>query len=70
MTSIHWDEGGKPHTAQWRSEAGLPPPKRLQIADDTLRLLFVCAHPALAAGVHAPLMLQTVLGIEDRKSVV
>ncbi len=36
MTSIHWDEGGKPHTAQWRSEAGLPPPKRLQIADDTL----------------------------------
>jgi methylase of polypeptide subunit release factors len=29
-------EGDAPHTARWRSEAGLPPPKRVQVADDTL----------------------------------
>jgi RNA polymerase sigma-70 factor (ECF subfamily) len=34
------------------------------IPDDRLRLLFVCAHPALDTRVHAPLMLQTVLGLD------
>lgn len=34
------------------------------IPDDRLRLLFVCAHPAIDAGVRTPLMLQTVLGLE------
>lgn len=33
---LAWAEGGTPHTARWRSEAGLPPPKRVQVADDTL----------------------------------
>lgn len=33
-------------------------------ADPRLGLLFVCAHPAIAAPVRAPLMLQTVLGLE------
>lgn len=32
--------------------------------DDRLRLLFVCAHPAIDAANHAPLMLQTVLGLD------
>lgn len=32
--------------------------------DDRLKLLFVCAHPAIDAGVRTPLMLQTVLGLE------
>lgn len=32
--------------------------------DDRLRLLFVCAHPAIDAALHAPLMLQTVLGLD------
>jgi RNA polymerase sigma-70 factor (ECF subfamily) len=32
--------------------------------DDRLRLLFVCAHPAIDADSHAPLMLQTVLGLD------
>ena len=36
VTQITWDEGGAPHAAQWRSEAGLPPPRRVQVADDTL----------------------------------
>jgi len=34
------------------------------IPDERLRLLFVCAHPAIAAEVHTPLMLQTVLGLD------
>lgn len=33
------------------------------IPDYRLRLLFVCAHPALDAGVRTPLMLQVVLGL-------
>jgi predicted RNA polymerase sigma factor len=32
--------------------------------DDRLRLLFVCAHPAIDAGARTPLMLQTVLGLD------
>lgn len=31
--------------------------------DDTLVLLFACAHPALDRGVHAPLILQVALGV-------
>lgn len=32
--------------------------------DDRLKLLFVCAHPAIDASVRTPLMLQTVLGLD------
>ena len=32
--------------------------------DERLRLLFVCAHPAIEAAVRTPLMLQTVLGLD------
>lgn len=31
--------------------------------DDTLAVMFACAHPALDRGVHAPLILQVVLGV-------
>jgi len=31
---IHWEENGVQHSARWRSEAGMPPPKRVVIADD------------------------------------
>ena len=34
------------------------------LPDDRLALMFVCAHPALAPAVHAPLMLQAVLGLD------
>ena len=34
------------------------------IPDDRLRLMFACAHPAIDAGVRAPLILQTVLGFD------
>lgn len=36
----------------------------LDIPDDRLRLMFACAHPAIEPGVRAPLILQTVLGID------
>jgi RNA polymerase sigma-70 factor (ECF subfamily) len=32
--------------------------------DERLKLLFVCAHPAIDPGLHTPLMLQTVLGLD------
>ncbi|MGZ3452448.1 MAG: RNA polymerase sigma factor [Polyangiales bacterium] len=32
--------------------------------DDRLKLLFVCAHPAIAEEMHTPLMLQVVLGLD------
>jgi predicted RNA polymerase sigma factor len=31
--------------------------------DDRLKLLFICAHPAIDPTMHTPLMLQTVLGL-------
>jgi RNA polymerase sigma-70 factor (ECF subfamily) len=31
--------------------------------DERLKLLFVCAHPAIDASIHTPLMLQIVLGL-------
>ena len=34
------------------------------IPDERLRLMFTCAHPALDRALHAPLMLQTVLGFD------
>jgi predicted RNA polymerase sigma factor len=34
------------------------------IPDERLKLLFVCAHPAIDSALRAPLMLQTVLGLE------
>jgi RNA polymerase sigma-70 factor (ECF subfamily) len=37
------------------------------IPDERLKLLFACAHPAIDAGIHAPLMLQCVLGLEARE---
>jgi RNA polymerase sigma-70 factor (ECF subfamily) len=32
--------------------------------DERLKLLFVCAHPAIDPGIHTPLMLQAVLGLD------
>jgi predicted RNA polymerase sigma factor len=35
-----------------------------EIPDQRLALLFACAHPAVDAGIRAPLMLQAVLGLD------
>jgi RNA polymerase sigma-70 factor (ECF subfamily) len=37
------------------------------LPDRRLALMFVCAHPAIDPGVHAPLMLQVVLGLDARR---
>src|SRR2546426_6379606 len=37
------------------------------IPDQRLALMFVCAHPAIEASVRAPLILQTVLGLDAKK---
>ena len=34
------------------------------IPDERLALMFACAHPALEAGIRAPLILQTILGFD------
>jgi predicted RNA polymerase sigma factor len=36
----------------------------LGFPDERLKLLFVCAHPAIDPAMHTPLMLQTVLGLD------
>jgi RNA polymerase sigma-70 factor (ECF subfamily) len=36
----------------------------LEFPDERLKLMFVCAHPAIDPNVHTPLMLQTVLGLD------
>jgi RNA polymerase sigma-70 factor, ECF subfamily len=36
------------------------------LPDERLKLLFVCAHPALPEAVHAPLMMQAVLGLDAK----
>jgi RNA polymerase sigma-70 factor (ECF subfamily) len=38
--------------------------RETQIPDDRLALMFACAHPAIDAAIRAPLILQTVLGLD------
>ncbi|MFM2069380.1 MAG: methylase, partial [Pseudomonadota bacterium] len=33
---VEWVEDGRPHRALWRSAAGVPPPRRVRVADDTM----------------------------------
>lgn len=53
-------------TVLWPSES-TPADEPPAVPDQRLRLLFVCAHPAIDASVHAALMLQVVLGVEVRR---
>jgi RNA polymerase sigma-70 factor (ECF subfamily) len=39
-------------------------PSSDSFGDDRLKLMFACTHPAIAADAQAPLMLQTVLGLD------
>lgn len=39
------------------------PSLELSFPDERLKLLFICAHPAIDAAIRTPLMLQTVLGL-------
>ena len=37
-----------------------------EIPDKRLALMFTCAHPAIESGIHAPLILQAVLGLDAK----
>ncbi len=37
QATIQWQEGGKAKTAAWHSENNTPAPKRVQVADDTIK---------------------------------
>jgi RNA polymerase sigma-70 factor (ECF subfamily) len=37
-----------------------------QIPDQRLALMFVCSHPAIEAGIRAPLILQVILGLDAK----
>lgn len=52
-----------PDTNPDEPQAALQPDEH-PLPDRRLALLMVCAHPAIAADLHAPMMLQTVLGLK------
>jgi len=45
---------------------GLDAAPDAEIPDQRLALMFACAHPAIDAGIRAPLMLQVVLGLDAK----
>lgn len=45
---------------------GLAAASKAVIPDQRLALMFVCAHPAIDAGIRAPLILQAVLGLDAK----
>jgi SAM-dependent methyltransferase len=50
-TIIRWSEGDELRAALWRSEAGIAPPKRVQVADDTLTADAACALASQGCGL-------------------
>ncbi len=56
-------EAGQTHLVLLAEEAEAAM-DRHDIPDERLRLMFTCAHPAIDPTVRAPLMLQTVLGLD------
>jgi RNA polymerase sigma-70 factor (ECF subfamily) len=51
-------------TVQLLKENSMETTFSTEFPDERLKLLFVCAHPAIDASMHTPLMLQTVLGLD------
>lgn len=46
------------------TQTSVETPMEPAFPDERLKLLFVCAHPAIDPAMHTPLMLQTVLGLD------
>ncbi len=46
---------------------GLDAAEAPEIPDSRLALMFACAHPAIEAGIRAPLILQVVLGLDAKR---
>lgn len=53
-----------PHLQLMRDELAAAAGRASDLPDERLGLMFACAHPAIAAAMHAPLILQTVLGCD------
>src|SRR6516165_6881357 len=51
-------------TLQFLRESSTESAVSTTFQDERLKLLFVCAHPAIDPAMHTPLMLQTVLGLD------
>jgi predicted RNA polymerase sigma factor len=51
-------------TLQFLRESSTEAAVSTTFQDERLKLLFVCAHPAIDPAMHTPLMLQTVLGLD------
>lgn len=51
-------------TLKFLTESSTETTLSTQFPDERLKLLFVCAHPAIDSSMHTPLMLQTVLGLD------
>ena len=57
-------QDAEPFLRQITEEAQTVAVTHEQFPDERLKLLFVCAHPAIDSAARTPLMLQTVLGID------
>ncbi|HEY6631403.1 MAG TPA: DUF6596 domain-containing protein, partial [Rhizobiaceae bacterium] len=57
-------EAARPHLQLIAEEAEAMQASRHDIPDERLRLMFACAHPAIEPGIRAPLILQTLLGLD------
>lgn len=60
----HAAEGASAHLRQIAEELDEAANAERDFADERLALMFACAHPALDPGIRAPLILQTILGID------
>jgi RNA polymerase sigma-70 factor (ECF subfamily) len=60
----HTSEAGAAHVQLVTEELNVA--MDMEIPDHRLALMFACAHPAIDAGIRAPLMLQTVLGLDAK----
>ena len=54
-------------TVQLLKENSMETKLSIQFPDERLKLLFVCAHPAIDPNMHTPLMLQAVLGLNAER---
>ncbi len=57
-------ERGEPEVRHFLEEALDASARSEDFPDERLKLLFVCAHPAIDPAARTPLMLQTILGLE------
>ena len=60
----HTAEGASAHLRRIAAELDEAANAQRDFADERLALMFACAHPALDPGIRAPLILQTILGID------